>query len=455
MTGADLDSIFLVRLNQGFLLHAPLHGVSARINDSAARSLQSRLKHTGSSPQDELRPLFELLAAPPKRAPEDSKTVFSPVFLGIIPTRNCNSRCLYCDFAETPDLTPTMPLATAVQAVDWYTNTVRDSESGRLCVHFFGGEPMLAPQVVQAVVFRSRLLSESMNIPAEFEITTNGQYGEAWAYFLGEYFDRVVLSLDGFQEIQDLQRPRRSHHSSFESAARTARVLSNAPADLCLRVCVSSMNIGRLPEIVDWLCESYPPTRIDMEIMQVNDLTKEAGLSAPDPFEFSRQLIHSRRAARKAGIEVTYSSDLCESPRWTACPVGRDAAIVSPDGSIRSCYLLPEKIEEAGYDFNIGHLEESPVVDANALSRLRQTARSKPGCAECFCRWSCAGGCYVGNRHPAQPIAFCIQTRIITASSILDQLGEFELSRDLAESREFQRQVGDRTSDRLADMELN
>ena len=88
------------------------------------------------------------------------------------------------------------------------------------------------------------------------------------------------------------------------------------------------------------------------------------------------------------------------------------------------------------------------------VERVRQLVADKPRCQDCFCRWSCAGGCHVNHSYPGCSRAyddFCIQTRLITACSLLDGLGFASLADGLvADGAEMQR-LALRPSDRLED----
>jgi radical SAM protein with 4Fe4S-binding SPASM domain len=108
--------------------------------------------------------------------------------------------------------------------------------------------------------------------------------------------------------------------------------------------------------------------------------------------------------------------------------VGRDALIVSPDGRVSGCYLPREEWRAQGLDLDVGALAGGGglCLDDTAVQRVRELVLAKPRCRECFCRWSCAGGCHVHETPPGCPEVysdFCVQTRIITACSLLDEMG--------------------------------
>jgi radical SAM protein with 4Fe4S-binding SPASM domain len=352
---------------------------------------------------------------------------FVPDFLGIIPTRGCNSKCLYCDFgAEKADKTR-MEYSIAVTAVDWFVATQAAAGKEIVSIQFFGGEPMVATDVVQTVIHRMRLAARKEKIYPTFDISTNGQFSEEWARFLGDYFKSVTLSIDGQAAYQEKTRPRKDGKGSSAFAENTARIISSSNADLYCRCCVTSDNQDHMNDITAWLCEEFDPTGINFEVMQPTVRTEKFKLKPPNPYIFAKNFITSRRTAKSYGIKTVYASDFSDEPQRTSCPVGKDAIIVSPDGTLTGCYLLPERWEEKGINLDFGRIVNSEVkLNYNNINIIRKMVMHKPLCTNCFCRWHCAGGCHVGTTYPDCPEEyndFCVQTRIITAATILEGMG--------------------------------
>ena len=363
-----------------------------------------------------------------------------PPFLGIIPTRDCNAACKYCAFADAREPGQMSPeLARA--AVDSMASLLASAGRSTLAVHFFGGEPLVAADVVRVAVASARAAALERGLGARFEIATNGVVDERVRRFLAQEFDLVVLSLDGAREAHDLHRPMASGLGSFEAAARTARVLSEGPCELCLRVCVSEANVAFLPEIVSWFAEAFHPSSIDVEPLRPSDRSRRHLLRAPDPYRFASSFRRAAAVGRRRGIEVLYAAaQIAKAPRSSLCPVGEDAFIVSPEGEIRACYLPPREWETRGLDLVLGRFEGSGFhIEPERLSAVRSLVRDKPGCERCFCRWSCAGGCHVSHVSPALSDAYddsCVATRILTACALLDVIGSSEVADALVASRE-------------------
>jgi radical SAM protein with 4Fe4S-binding SPASM domain len=303
------------------------------------------------------------------------------------------------------------------------------------------------------------LISRDSDFIPFFEISTNGQYNEKDARFLGNYFNKVVLSLDGFKETQNRHRPLKSHKDSFENAIRTAAVISNSSAELCIRCCVSQLNVLQLEEITQWLCSDYRLSAINFEILCSNYVTKSEGLLPPDPIQFAVNFQKSRAIANSYGIDTVYASDIADHPQVSSCPVGKDAVVISPNGRISNCYLMPESWKKVKLDLDFGffHSKDKIDIDEANLAKIREMVEDKVRCSSCFCQWSCAGGCHVGNTFPAcsnNYDDFCLQTRLISAFSLLSNLGLEEKIDQLINSNDAIMKLVKQDSDKIQDFTL-
>jgi len=433
--------VFAVPIFDKWLVYAPLHRVVALVNRAALTEFPEQL--------------CAALAEPPEPEPLLRQGPVNPPFLGLVPTRACNLSCAYCGFGATP-CGEQMGLALAAAGVDWMADHAARSGRRTLDVHFFGGEPFSAPDVVDVAVHRTRAAAAEKGLLPRLEVATNGVYSEARARFVGDYFDTVVLSFDGFRAVHDRHRPTLGWSGCFDQVAATARVLSASPAELCLRICVAQDNVEQLAETVDWFAQEFQPCSIDFETLQPTPESERAGLRPPDPYVFAAQFPSARRVATEHGVEPVYAAAVTEEPRLTFCPVGNDTLIVNPDGRVSACYLQERDWQARGLDLNLGRLgtEGGVELPPEDVERLRRLVTDKPRCRNCFCRWSCAGGCQVNHSYPGCSPAyddFCIQTRLITACSLLDGLGQEALSGDLVAEPARMQRLAKWPSDRLED----
>lgn len=432
MADSRASGLFSLPVGENFLVYGPSRRFLALVNGPAVRSMSWSLKRPGDPLPPELRDLAEDLLRrhaepPPRSGPLD------PLFLGLLPTRGCNCQCAYCDFGawegqgRSRDMAPAM----AAAAVGWYADFLAREGRESMVVHLFGGEPFIRRETVEVAVHRSRLLAARHGLDLHLEASTNGLFEPGYAQFVGDNFNAVVLSLDGFPDSHDRHRPIAPGAGSFAWARGTAEALSRTQTRLCLRCCVTTLNVGQLSEIAEFFCAEFQPEAINFEPLTVNRNTRAAALEPPDPYEFARCFVSARAKAKSFGIRAVYAS--CDGAPWSAafCPVGRDAIIVSPDGRASGCYLPREAWLEKGLDLDVGRLAEDGemIVDLDAVDRLRELSRDKPFCGKCFCRPVCSGGCHVHRGRLGSPghyDDFCVQTRLIAAAGFLEDLGKGE-----------------------------
>ncbi len=136
--------------------------------------------------------------------------------------------------------------------------------------------------------------------------------------------------------------------------------------------------------------------------MTANSLTESKHLFPPDPLEFAIHFQRSKAIAKQYGVELVYASDISGQPLVSSCPVGKDTAIVTPDGRISNCYLLQEDWQKVGLDLSIGQIGKNGKVqiEEEVNESIRKMVEDKVRCDSCFCKWSWAGGCHVGNTIP-------------------------------------------------------
>jgi radical SAM protein with 4Fe4S-binding SPASM domain len=349
-----------------------------------------------------------------------------------------------------------MDLRLAAAAVDWMVDRVRKIGRKSLDIHFFGGEPLFAPDVVDTVIHYARFCSMQSGLIPKFEVATNGVFDEDRCRFVGDYIDTVVLSFDGPEEIQNKYRSLKSGKEIYEIVARNAHHLSKAPSRLCIRTCVTQETVSYLDQVTEWFCRTFQPCVIDYETLKPTDESEAAGLSPPDPWEFAIMCIRALRIAEKYGVMPVYAAASIDTLRHSFCPVGRDTVIISPDGRINACYLLEQDWKNKDLELNLGYIDNSRAInlDQSSIERVRKISTGPDKCRRCLARWHCAGGCHVSNTYPGCPDgydSFCIQTRIITVCRLLQELGCDQEVQRLIEDREALERLALNDSDRLSD----
>ena len=122
---------------------------------------------------------------------------------------------------------------------------------------------------------------------------------------------------------------------------------------------------------------------------------------------------------------------------------------------LASCYVQETDWTSRGMDLSVGRIEnKSVVLNTDKLLSFRNQLDEKPRCSSCFCRFGCAGGCHVNNTWPDSSSDYqnyCIYTRIITLTSLLEEMGESELVQNLLNDKTSMVKIARQRSDKLTD----
>jgi len=415
------------------LIYAPFHRISTLVNRSMAEVV-SRCLSDRSEPVPEGAEWIRTLREPGDH-PLAKQGNPDPLYLGLIPTRGCAMQCAYCDFTALRHY-PQMSLDLIRRAVDGYAEIMEAKSSRVWNIHFFGGEPFSAFKEVFFAVNYARRKALGSGREVRFEVTTNGYYPENKARWIAENFDTVVLSLDGFPEVQNRHRPGMNGSESFSTVCRSADIFSRGSCELIIRSCVSAENAETLAEWAAFLADRFVPGAVCLEPMIKSPLAEKNGLFPPDPDVFVRNWTSAYRILKKERIRLVSSSVDISQVKSSLCPMGQDALIVSSEGIVGGCWQLAENQHAGNIDLRFGSVDSDGLhieMDQLEIQRKRSEA-NRERCRSCFCYANCAGGCLLNRERSGE---FCRMTKALTLWQLLEQLGYRACADFLLSDRHF------------------
>jgi len=201
------------------------------------------------------------------------------------------------------------------------------------------------------------------------------------------------------------------------------------------------------------------PGAVCFESLTRSTKSRQAGLFPPDPWDFAVNFVQAMQILEGYGIDTILSTALLDKTNTSFCPVGKDALIVSPDGRVDACYLLEEDWQEKGLDLHLGHLNgQGFEINFEALERARMmNVYAKTLCANCLCRYHCAGACHVNHDTSGLPGHYdevCIQTRLVTMAGLLKKLDQSQVLEAWLNSRDGLEASVYQETDRLCSLDL-
>lgn len=175
------------------------------------------------------QPVFPLVFSKPEQnwlASED-KSIDS-IILNI--TDACNLRCSYCAYSgqypyERVHSNNFMSIDTAKKSLDFFFQRNKTNSSHLKKISLYGGEPLLATEVVEFVVSYAKEKSPK----AEISISTNGTLiNSEWIDFFIENNIRLNISLDGDQCSHDRYRVKVNGHGTHKEIIKNLYEIKTA-----------------------------------------------------------------------------------------------------------------------------------------------------------------------------------------------------------------------------------
>lgn len=347
---------------------------------------------------DEMR-LLELphhapLPAPrPVRVPQFELPAIKPRMLVLLPTLRCNLRCTYCfaGHGNTADMSrDTMHAALALLPANTQAS-----------IGFFGGEPLLNWDLLADAVALAR---SRFSYPS-FALTTNATLLAAeHVEFLARHNFSLIVSLDGPARLHNRARPFAGGADSYDRVIAALELISAAPrlaARTTLRATFDgSGSCAFLLERVRHLNELLHRYGLGNVSVEPADLT-EGCARAAQPVRPSEALYNEyidtaqwyvrqtrlRRAPRFHHFDVRLRRLRSRTPAPAECGGGVGYLAVAPDGALHACHRLgcPVGDVHTGIDMR----QQQPWRDNRYYART--------GCADCWLRNVCGGGCRVNS----------------------------------------------------------
>jgi len=324
--------------------------------------------------------------------------------LDLFVTEGCNLACPYCFAATHPRKNPSDE--EALRAVDWLLR----SESERVHITLWGGEPLLRRALIEKVVTHAKDQARRLNKRVGFSMPTNAtRLDEDVARWLDEQGVRIFLSIDGDEEGQrtrPLKRGGSSHRLAQIGLKNAVRARPKAPPSV--RMTVTPDNAARQGPSARYLLGQgakellvYPAfdqpwsedelARFEAGQREMAELFVELVRSSDDPGTIPvfkawrpilRRLLDGVPARRREG-ELKH------------CGAGAELVALTVDGQLAPCHRFVFYARERDDDVGLGDLERGLDAErAGAYGGLRvEQMRGVTRCVECEHFDLCTFGC--------------------------------------------------------------
>ncbi|MDY6065458.1 MAG: thioether cross-link-forming SCIFF peptide maturase [Finegoldia sp.] len=319
---------------------------------------------------------------------------------------DCNLKCEYC-FASQGDFGGHKAYMTAEVGKKALKYLVDHSGSRKnLEVDFFGGEPLMAWDLVKELVAYGDDLAEKSGKKFRFTITTNGiLLDDEKIDFINEHMKNVVLSLDGRKAVNDKMRKTINDKGSYDIIVPKFKKLIEGRdgKEYYVRGTFTRQNLDFSEDVKHFKDLGFELASIEPVVDPDENeyaLREEDLPQILDEYEKMAIDYANAQVAKEPFKFFHFMIDLTQGPcvikRMQGCGAGCEYVSVTPEGDVYPChqfvgdekYLLGNILDD---DFEFPQDIREEFLNCHVFS--------KEDCKDCWCKFYCSGGCHANAYH--------------------------------------------------------
>ena len=330
-------------------------------------------------------------------------------------SHDCNLRCQYC-FAQTGDfgtVRSLMNAETAKRAIDFVI--ARSKHRHNIEVDFFGGEPLMAFDVVKETVEYAKAQGQKHDKNFRFTMTTNGLLlNDEVIEYLNREMSNVVLSLDGRKEINDEMRKTIGGTGSYDVILPKMRQLvqgRDKNKDYYVRGTYTGKNLDFTQDVLDIYRQGFD--QISVEPVSAPDgcgyeiRPQDLPTIRAEYHKLAQQMLELEQKGEGFNFfhfNVDLEQGPCVIKRMRGCGAGCEYVAVTPEGDIYPCHQFVGN--EA---YHMGNINQGTFSREHVHEFAHVSVYTREKCKDCWAKFYCSGGCSAANFHANGDINQCYE----------------------------------------------
>lgn len=335
----------------------------------------------------------------------------TPMVITLTTTQDCNLGCYYCYEDRS---TARLEMSDLDLILELAERNLRRSGKSRLHVDWYGGEPMLNADFIEAASPALQRLCRKLNVSYQASIISNGT---CWSDDVSSFVRRhcivqVQISFDGLKKNHDRRRRYRPNYqprtdgdvSSFDQAVRLVdKLLDDTRVDLRFNIDrgnqSDAMKFLKFAKERGWFDRAFPavfqPARLSSysehsSFLRKNELSLEE-------FDAIRAVIRNE-AGVEIAVEESETPDGFPYPKTSVCAaLAEDSVVIGADGLQYRCGLQVGETSRSVGALSRKKSRELPVLSSTTLRDTKWWEKfdptSLPNCSRCSFLPICWGGC--------------------------------------------------------------
>ncbi len=385
------------------LFYAPIRGYAELIDQQDAEVIEQGniFSMEDLDKNDNVRKLIQGLRKIPLKDLDIMQKGF-PI-LNIDFSNGCNMKCIYCYADRGEGSIKYQKKENIDLIISAYFNYLQQQANfleNEVCYITFSNnaEPTFSPDLLIYTVEKIRETALRYGLKPLFSMPTNGAFVSDIRSFIIKNFDRISLSFDGLESIQNEHRPFSDGSPSYEIVYQNAKVLYNSGIKIGFNVVVTAKNLNSLKNTVDYFHQNFSGTEISFSPVNLaGRALKEQRNLMIDHSLFQSRLIEAIDYAKETSIKIL-DKDMqnYHIPRRHYCTsTARPNWNVNLKGEIFAC--MESKIEAMKIGEINFNTHELRLCYDNIQALKAYSVAQNGKCINCFAKYLCAGGCKVRN----------------------------------------------------------
>jgi len=316
-------------------------------------------------------------------------------------TSACNCRCIYCfRHLEKPN---TISKEQVIAISNYIVAYCKKHNQNEIYIQPWGGEPLIAFDKIALMddIFKENGLKPIITIETNGALITEALAKEASARNI-----KLGLSIDGFEEIHNKQRPQVSGKNTFVAMMKGIEILRKFDnlKNFGVITVLTAQSFPHLSEIIDFFAKELKIPLFKLNLIKDNPVMKDKGLCLSE-----RQVGEAQKIVLKKLIELNQQgytitelniqeklmnlllrakSSICVS---RGCMGGTKMIAFDYNGLIYPCDVTDYKEEAIGSV----HDNQDLIELVEQAKKTRNFFHEKQGenCVTCPFHFFCGGGC--------------------------------------------------------------
>ena len=325
--------------------------------------------------------------------------------LTIAPTLDCNFRCKYC-FETHPK--GKMSEETQAALVKFVENRIERARN--FSVTWYGGEPLLAKEIIWSLSEKFLALCEKSSINYDAFIITNASLlDDSDVELFKKYkINGAQITIDGVKEIHDSRRRSITGESTFDKLIDSVNLLLNENLSAIIRVNIDKENIDRVEELLDVLAERiYKREELKIDFGQVSaytDICKSIESDCYNNAQFADVMLPLYEKVLARGFDMN-KMVVYPAPRVNFCCADYvNSFVIDNHGELYRCWHHVGNIKKSSGNVSDG---DNLTLEKNYLPWIQWNPIRHPKCRECICLPLCIGGCPDAVKNSERKLPLC------------------------------------------------